>query len=145
MGILFMKILITEDNFVARKILSNFLQKYGPIDVATNGIETIEAIQHALKEGNPYDLICLDINMPRMDGYEALCAIRAHEEEARLMGEKRSKIIMTTGLNDATAVLTSFRRQCDAFLTKPITQEKIEATIKDLELSELRSSHNSSY
>lgn len=127
-----MKILITEDNFVARKIVCNFLQKFGSIDVAADGIETVEAIQHAIEENDPYDMICLDIHMPRMDGYEALCAIRAHEEEAGLTREKRSKIIMTTGLDDAQAVLASFRRQCDAFLNKPITQKKIEGTMSEL-------------
>ncbi|NOR10592.1 MAG: response regulator [Desulfovibrionaceae bacterium] len=130
-----MKILITEDNFVARKILSNFLQKYGSVDVAADGIETVEAIQYALKKNEPYNLICLDIHMPRMDGFEALCAIRAHEEEAGLTGTQQSKIIITTGLDDTKTVLTSFRRQCDAFLNKPITLEKIEAEMKKLGLT----------
>lgn len=129
-----MKILITEDNFVARKILSNFLQKFGSVDVAADGIETVEAIQQALKENDPYKLICLDIRMPKMDGFEALCAIRAHEEEAGLAGPQQAKIIMTTGMNNSQTVLTSFRRQCDAFLNKPITQDKIEAEMKELGL-----------
>ena len=127
-----MKILISEDNFVARKILSNFLQNYGVVDVAADGIETVQAIQHALENNEPYQLICLDINMPRMNGVEALTAIRAHEEEAGLSGAQRSKIIMTTGLDDSKTVLDSFRRQCDAFLNKPITREKIETEMKKL-------------
>ena len=73
--------------------------------------------------------------MPRMDGFEALCAIRAYEEEAGIIGkQQQAKIIITTGLNDSQTVLTSFRRQCDAFIRKPITKDKIETEMKQLGL-----------
>ena len=74
-----MKILLAEDDFVTRKFMVNFLSKYGECDVTVDGMEAVDAFMMALEDGEPYDLVCLDIMMPVMDGYEATMAIRALE------------------------------------------------------------------
>ncbi len=70
-----MKCLIVEDDFTARKLLLACLSKHAECDVAVNGKEAIQAFYTAIKE-KPYDLLCLDIYMPEMDGQEALRVIR---------------------------------------------------------------------
>ena len=72
-----MKILLAEDDFVTRKFMVNFLSKYGECDVTVDGMEAVDAFMMALEDGEPYDLICLDIMMPVMDGYEATRTIRS--------------------------------------------------------------------
>ena len=69
-----MKILLAEDDFVTRKFMVNFLSKYGECDVTVDGMEAVDAFMMALEDDEPYDLICLDIMMPVMDGYQALMA-----------------------------------------------------------------------
>lgn len=75
-----MKTLIVEDDFTSRLLLQTFLNPYGESHVAVDGIEAIEAFMLACAEKYPYDLVCLDIMMPRMDGHEVLKRIRGMEE-----------------------------------------------------------------
>ncbi len=75
-----MKTLIVEDDFICRKLLQTFLSGYGATDVAANGVEALLAVSQAINEDEPYDLICLDILMPELDGHKVLKQIRADEE-----------------------------------------------------------------
>ena len=95
-----MKILLAEDDFVTRKFMTNFLSKYGECDVTVDGMEAVDAFMMALEDDAPYDLVCLDIMMPVMDGYQALMGIRNLEKERNIPPEKAVKIIMTTALNE---------------------------------------------
>ncbi len=116
-----MKTLIAEDDFTSRLILQELLKGYGLAHIAVNGRETVEAVSLALDAGEPYDLICLDIMMPEMDGQEALRKIRAMES----ISAHASKIVMTTALADMSNVVAAQSNSCDAYLTKPIHQHKL--------------------
>ncbi len=123
-----MKTLITEDDFTSRRLLQEFLRPYGPAHIAVNGKEAVEAVHTSLEAGEPYDLICLDVMMPEMDGQTALRRIRQMEEKAGV-GMDFAKILMTTALGDKDNILEAFAEQCDGYLVKPIR--------KDLLLQEL--------
>ncbi len=125
-----MKILIAEDDFIARKVLFNFLTKYGDIDVTENGQEALNLFTRQLKHGEGYDLVCLDIMMPRLNGHEALEAIRRVEAELDNDSGKRAKIIMTTALDDSQNILKSFNNQCDGYIAKPYSWEKLETEVQ---------------
>jgi two-component system, chemotaxis family, chemotaxis protein CheY len=125
-----MKILVTEDDFISRKLICKFLQPYGYIDVTTNGVEAIEAFETALSEKEPYDLICMDIMMPGMNGSQALEKIREMEDVNGIAGTNRTKIIMTTGLNDSDTILKSFNMECDGYITKPYSLDKLQELTK---------------
>ena len=103
-----MRILLAEDDFVTRKFMSNFLSKYGECDVTVDGLEAVDAFMMALEENNPDDLVCLDIMMPVMDGYQALVGIRNLEKERNIIGDKAVKVIMATALNDEKNVKMAF-------------------------------------
>ncbi len=120
-----MKSLIAEDNFTNRVLLQEILRPYGPAHVAVNGREALMAIKEAHQSGAPYDLICLDIVMPEMDGRSALRAIREFEEERQVPSANHAKIVMTTMLGDGASVVTSFKESCDAYIVKPIDRGKL--------------------
>jgi two-component system chemotaxis response regulator CheY len=120
-----MKILIAEDDFISRKLLNTLLAPFGDVDIAANGKEAFTAVKMAIENNQPYDLICLDILMPELDGIMALKKIRQLETEKGLDPENRSKIIMTTAVSDKSYVLSAAQANCDGFLVKPINRERL--------------------
>lgn len=129
-----MRILIAEDDLASRKYILKILQPYGECDFTVNGIETLDAFLLALDEKKPYDLICLDIMMPKADGMKVLKTIRQIEKQNGIEDSKRVKIIMTTALNDTETINNSYDIGCEAFATKPINSEKLIKVIKKLGL-----------
>ena len=119
-----LKILIAEDDLTSRKFLSQFLSQYGECDIVVDGLEAIDAYLMSMREKKPYDLICLDIMMPKIDGVKVLKAIRDLEVQKFILPEKRVKIIMTTALAEADLVETAFQYGCEAYASKPIDTEK---------------------
>lgn len=129
-----MKTLIVEDDFISRLLLQELLKSYGPFHIAVNGREAVEAVRAALEAGEPYDLICLDIMMPEMDGQQALKEIRAMEKARGLVPSNWTKIVMTTALGDKTNVLEAVQGKCNAFLVKPIQKSKLLEELRRLQL-----------
>ena len=120
-----MKSLIVEDDFTSRLLMQKFLAPYGESHVAVNGNEALEAFTLAINSDEPYQLICLDIMMPEMDGHATLKEIRAYEENKGIMVGDGVKIIMTTALGDMDNKLTAVKEFCDAYLVKPIDRSKV--------------------
>lgn len=129
-----MRILIAEDDFASRKFMLRFLTKYGECDVTVDGEEVVEAFTMALESHEGYDLVCLDIMMPNLDGYQALKMIREIEKAKGIPEDKWAKIIMTTALNEGKNVAKAFDLGCTAYAGKPIDQKKFEKILKKLEL-----------
>jgi two-component system chemotaxis response regulator CheY len=127
-----LKILIAEDDLVSQLLMKEFLKKVGTCHVAVNGKEGVEAARKAIEAFDPYDLICLDIMMPEMDGQQALKAIRALERTAGI--EQRAKIIMTTAVSDESNVLDAIREECDGFLVKPIQRAVLLDRLREFDL-----------
>lgn len=129
-----MKTLIVEDDSTSRLLLRGLLKSHGPCDIAANGKEAVEAVHMALAAGEPYDLICLDIMMPEMDGQEALRQIRDQEEARGIFFPDGASIVMTTALDDMANVGDAFYGLCDAYLTKPIQKIPLMTELRKLNL-----------
>lgn len=129
-----MRILIVEDDFFSRTYMMKIMSKYGDCDITVNGSEAIEAFRFALDTQNRYDLICMDIIMPKVDGLEALKNIRELEKEWNVPEQDATKIIMTTALHEGKKVRKAFQLGCDAYAGKPIDTEKFVSALRRMEL-----------
>ena len=125
-----MKTLIVEDDFTSRLLLQTVLARYGECHIAVNGKEAVAAFRIATSNGSPYNLICMDVMMPEMNGQDAVKQVRALEELHGVISTHGAKIIMTTAVNDVPSVLLSFKDLCDAYLFKPIDIAKLLHEIK---------------
>ena len=129
-----MKILLAEDDFASRKFMDKQLSRYGECDVMVDGEEAVDAFLMALEDDEPYDLACLDVMMPVMDGYQVLKAIRDIEAQRGIPRSKGVKVIMTTALNDERNVKMAFELGCEAYAGKTIDVEKFEKVLNKLGL-----------
>lgn len=120
-----MHILIVEDDVISSTLLERLLKEYGTTDTVMTGTEVLPTFEKAQTENNPFDLICLDIMLPGMDGQEILKKIREWEEQHNIHGLDGVKVIMITALNDRHNILEAFRSQCEGYIVKPITKEKL--------------------
>ncbi len=126
------RILVVEDDFVSRKLIQKLMTEYGTCDMAANGQEGIDAFIAAHAEKAPYDLVCLDIMMPVMDGQEVLRRLRNHEDQLGIRGLDGAKVLMITALDDFKNIMTAFREQCEGYLVKPVEKAKVDAQMADL-------------
>lgn len=129
-----MKILIAEDDFASRNAIKNFLKQFGECDITVDGMEAIDAFLMAQESGEPYDLVCLDVMMPVMDGYQALKGIRDIEKEKGVSAKNATKVIMTTALNEERNVRKAFELGCTVYCAKPIDIDRLKKALVKLEL-----------
>ena len=129
-----MKILIVEDDRTSQKILEKFLTPFGQCDLASDGNEALDLFKAALGNCRRYDLVCLDIMMPKADGHKVLREIRNLEIEKGLSEKDGAKIIMTSALDDTNNVISSFKEGCQGYIVKPIDRERLLNEISKLGL-----------
>ena len=131
-----MRTLIVEDDFSSRLLLEEMLGQYGPVHQAMNGVEAVEAYRLSLENGKHYDLVCLDIMLPKMNGQEVLLNIRNMEKDVTDKEGRISKVVMITVLRDTKNIIAAFKGHCDGYLIKPFDQTRLQETLKQLHLIE---------
>lgn len=129
-----MRILIADDELINRKILQEMLSEYADCDIVVNGLEVIEAFTMAHEQKRPYDLLCLDIMMPLMDGCEALIQIRKMESVMKIEPDDRVKVIMITAVDRPNEILQSYNGECSAYMIKPVNKKALIKQIRDIGL-----------
>lgn len=115
------KILLAEDNPINQKVALHLLQRQGhQVKIANNGEEVLKSLKK-----DKFDLILMDIQMPKMDGLKATAAIRLQEKKSKL----HIPIIAMTA-----HALKGDRKKCldagmDDYLSKPVNPDKLKKTI----------------
>lgn len=128
-----MRFLIVDDDFDSRRLMQKILYPYGYCDVAVDGEEAVEAFKRSLTSNEPYDLICLDIIMPNVDGQQALREIREIETEHDVPLEKRTKTIMISALDDTKELHDAFfLGEATSYIVKPIRKKTQLDEIRNL-------------
>ena len=132
------KILIVEDEFISRTLLKEMLTPFGDCDVVTNGREAVDVLEQSYSvAGIRYDLVCLDIMMPKMSGHEVLREMRRIEKDKGIYGADAAKVLMVTALDDAKNIMEALvEGRCEAYLTKPLSKARLEEHLRQLQLIE---------
>jgi len=129
-----MRILIAEDDYASRQFLFKLLSQYGDCDLVVDGMEAVDAFMMSIRTNQLYDLVCLDIMMPKADGKQVLKAIRELEKQNDISPEDASKVIMISALNETDIVFETFDTGSEAYAAKPLNTEKFIKLLEKLDL-----------
>ncbi len=130
-----MRILVVDDDLVARTQIKNLFAAYGHTDEAPDGESALALFHKAHEENAPYDLIALDVHMPGMSGQDVVKRIRQWEaDKARSGSSPASRILMISARGDGNNITSSFKEGCEGYLIKPVTPEKLEITLRQIPL-----------
>jgi len=112
-----LKILLVEDNIVNQKVALKFLEKLGyTADIADDGMEAIEKV-----ESNDYQIVFMDLLMPKLDGIETTKMIRE-----KFSGKNSPKIIAMTADSMVNDRQTCINAGMDDYINKPVRIEELK-------------------
>lgn len=104
------RILFVDDDPILREFARvNLASESCDVDVAADGIEALDRL-----ETQAFDLLLVDLEMPRMDGFELLGRLRADPRTAHL------PVVVETGREDVVAIDRAFRMGATSFVSKPL-------------------------
>ncbi len=130
-----MRFLVVDDDFETRHLMQKLLRPFGDVDVATDGEEGVEAFSRALKAGEPYALVTMDILMPNIDGQQALREIRQIEKEHDIARENQVRVIMVSGLDNSEELHDAFfLGEATSYMVKPVNHAVLLQEIAKLGL-----------
>lgn len=129
-----MRSLVIEDDPTSRLFLQRFLERYGEVVVAGDGQAGLYQFYEGLEHNQPFELVCLDLSMPNMDGMKALTLMRQAEDQRGIYGDVGARIVVVTSSTESKTILQSFRAGCAAFLSKPFDVGKLKKQLKDFGL-----------
>jgi DNA-binding NtrC family response regulator len=116
------KILIVDDEEALRFLLASELEAEAfAVQSAGDGDEAIDMIRKKIERGEKYDVILLDIKMPRVDGFEVLKFVKGSVPE--------TKVIMLTAYADVKNAIESLRQGASDFVSKPYDLDDILTSI----------------
>jgi two-component system chemotaxis response regulator CheY len=129
------RVLLVDDDLLSCKQLEKYFSPHAACDVRSDGRSAVDAFAQALGQGAPYDIVCIDIVMPGLDGSQTLELMRTIEDEFGVDEMDRARVIITTEKNDPKSIFQAFFDQhVFAYLVKPIKQQTIETELKKLRL-----------
>ncbi len=129
-----MKVLIVDQQAVSRMKLQKMLKEAGQCELVNCGQDALDACAKTIGEAASFALITLDIAIPDMDGIELLKRIRQMEDEKKVPGDKRAKILVVTSDSSARQVMTCVRAGCDDYLVKPVSKKRLSEKIEQFGL-----------
>lgn len=112
------KVLVVDDDKVLQQNVKQALEfHHFVVDVADNGKEAVTKVY-----GQKYDLVVMDVNMPEMDGIEALTEIKKHDPSAI--------VLILTAYSNVTDAVKVVKEGAYNYLEKPISSDNLVALIK---------------
>jgi two-component system, chemotaxis family, chemotaxis protein CheY len=123
-----MRVLVADDHFLIRQVVSNTLQeaKISNVQMTGDGHEAIELVKKARDAGQPYNIVFLDWNMPTVSGLEVLNYFRAKQEYAD------TAFVMLTVESDQDKVMTAIKAGATSYIVKPVSQAHLGRKLAEI-------------
>ncbi|MBI3701395.1 MAG: response regulator [Afipia sp.] len=128
-----LSVLVAEDNEINALLIRSLLTRLGhrPV-ITTDGEQALESWIAAETAGAPYDLVLMDVQMPKLDGIETTKKMRARETERSLRHTPVIALTANTLVDDRYAC---FEAGMDGFLVKPLDRDKLADALASVSIS----------
>ena len=118
-----MNFLVIEDEMTALIKMKAMLSAYGEGTGVTNGYQALEQCAAAIKNGTAFDLITIDIGLPKVSGLKVLQAINKLEDDHDVPASKK---IMVTASGTKDNLVKAAASGCNGFLVKPVRKDTLD-------------------
>lgn len=116
------RVLLVEDDRGISELVKHMLNGHGfKCESAFNGIEALQQVESFKPE-----LVIMDVNMPQMDGWQTLAAIKSSPKTSGI------PVIMCTEKNSFSDIEKANDLGCQGYITKPITHERLLKKIEEV-------------
>ncbi len=129
-----MRSLIADDSPGFRSLLQLILAPFGHCGLAEDGEECVRLFEDAHKRNEPYDLVCLDLNMPKLNGIDTLKVIRNTERSWNIPDERKVNILMITSSTAREHIIEAHALNCQGYILKPFKKSKVVEKLGQLNL-----------
>lgn len=122
------KIILVEDSMVSRQMILMVLNDNGftNVDTPETSVEAWEMITNSVVDGDPYQLILTDLNMPDLDGMDLIMKIKED-----LLSEEIAIVVISADYEDEV-IDKAIKAGAKAYFTKPLDEELFVNKIKEL-------------
>lgn len=126
-----MNILVVDDEPATQLLLEGLLTPLGECAIAGDGLEAVEQFEEKLYADDAFDLVLMDLDMPRMCGLDAVERIRALERGRGVPRDQQTRIVVLTALRDQNLMVSALQDyDVDMYIRKPIDADKLYALLR---------------
>lgn len=129
-----LRMLAVDDERLSLDLMALILGKEGQVDRASSAAECLKLFREAAGS-RPYDAIFLDVMLGDGSGLDVLAAIRREELAAGVQPGHGSKVAICTSIKDYATVSEAFRGQCDYYLVKPLSEQKLRDALARMDVA----------
>jgi two-component system chemotaxis response regulator CheY len=117
--------LIVDDDELSCAMLSSVISKFARCDTAHNGKHALDLFQFSITGGRPYDLVCVDLAMPVMNGHALVRKIRHLEKLSGYDDHPTTIIVVSASSSPWDMAETILDGICDDYVVKPLRRDKL--------------------
>jgi two-component system chemotaxis response regulator CheY len=125
-----MKVLVVDDDPVQVALITELVEIFD-VDHVDDGNKALAKFKQAHANGEPYELLFMDLMMPGYDGYMLLEAIREYEKKNNLC---RLNSVVISGKKVEDGLTDGLNSQCDDYLVKPVDSDTLLRSLENLGL-----------
>lgn len=130
-----MKCITATSDIESRKIVQASLSHHSRLTLVNDCEQVLTAVYRACKQRDPFQLICLDLDLPGMEDHEILRRLQDIQQEEGKTRQDRAKVILTGPFDHPSYIAAAFLiGGCDGFLAKPLRLTEFSGKLVDLGL-----------